>query len=39
MADLVERYVKMVRSIPLPLLIAVVWVKGFAFGWLVARHR
>ena len=39
MADLVERYVKLVRSIPLPLLIGIVWVKGFVFGWLVARRR
>jgi hypothetical protein len=28
-------YVKLVRSIPLPLLIAIVLVKGFVFGWLV----
>jgi hypothetical protein len=27
-------YVKLVRSIPLPLLIATVRVKGFVFGWL-----
>jgi len=37
--DLIERYVKLVRSVPLPLLIAIVWLKGFSFGWLVARRR
>ena len=37
MADLVERSAKMVRSIPLPLLIALVWAKGFAYGWVVGR--
>jgi hypothetical protein len=37
--DLIERYVKLVRSIPLPLLIAIVWLKGFVFGWLVGRRR
>jgi hypothetical protein len=33
--DLIERYVKLVRLIPLRLLIAIVWVRGFVFGWLV----
>ena len=37
--DLIERYVKLVRSVPLPLLIAIVWLKGFVFGWLVGRRR
>jgi hypothetical protein len=34
--DLIERYVKLVRSVPLPLplLIAIVWVKGScSVGW------
>jgi hypothetical protein len=38
-SELIERYVKFIRSVPLPLLIAIVWLKGFAFGWLVARRR
>jgi hypothetical protein len=36
---LIERYVKLVRSVPLPLLIAIVWLKGFVLGWLVGRRR
>jgi hypothetical protein len=31
--------VKLVRSVPLPLLIAIAWLKGFVLGWLVGRRR
>ena len=37
--ELIERYGKLVRSTPLPLLIALVWLKGFVFGWLIGRRR
>jgi hypothetical protein len=37
-SDLVDRYVRFVRSVPMPVLIGIVWVKGFVFGWLVGRR-
>ena len=37
-SDLVDRYVRFVRSVPLPVLIGIVWVKGFVFGWWFGRR-